>query len=256
MERKTFAVSAIKAAGSPDTPGEFEALVAVFNNIDGIGDRVLPGAFTRSLKERGLPPLVWSHQWDVPPIGVVNDASETDKGLLIKGRLFVGEGEDSPVARQVYTAMKATDGNGVAPLREFSFGYEVRSSSWVTENGDEIRELKDLELFEVGPTLVGMNPETQLLTVKATLEREIKSGRVLSAKNESRLRDAVAIITDVLAQVDEEKASPGELARRKAAEKKEPVDKLEPKPEEGEEARARIGALLLAKPRYEEGASR
>lgn len=169
MEHSSFKVTDFKAMTDGDTPGTFEALVAVFNNVDRGGDRILPGAFKRTLKD-GLPPIVWSHNWDVPPIGVVTEASETGDGLLVKGRLFVAEGEDSPVARQVYTAMKAVDGQGRAPLREFSFGYEVRDAASVTEDGEDIRELKDLELFEVGPTLVGMNPATQLLGVKDVRE--------------------------------------------------------------------------------------
>lgn len=169
MERKSFAVTELKATDE-DVPGSFEAVVAVFGNVDRGGDRMIPGAFKRTLEERGLPPVVWSHNWDVPPIGVVKEAVETAEGLHIKGRLFVAEGEDHSIARQVYAAMKAQDGNGVAPLREFSFGYETRGSKSVEEDGEEIRELTDVELFEVGPTLVGMNPDTRLVGAKALRE--------------------------------------------------------------------------------------
>lgn len=162
MERKAFALSEIKA--SKDKPGQFEAVVAVFGNVDQGGDRIEKGAFARTLEERGLPPIVWSHMWDVPPIGAVQEAKETDRGLEIKGSLYV---DDHEVARQVYAAMKGVDGNGRSPLREFSFGYEVRESTEEKTDGEDVRVLKDLELFEVGPTLVGMNPETELLAVKA-----------------------------------------------------------------------------------------
>lgn len=158
MERKSFE---LKRLDRDDTAGTFEAVVSVFGNVDDGGDRMVKGAFARTLKERGLPPVVWSHDWGTPPIGVVTEAAETDEGLLVKGRLFVAADEDHPDARKVHAALKA------GALREFSFGYRTVSSRSVEEDGKEIRELLDVDLFEVGPTLVGMNPATRLVGVKA-----------------------------------------------------------------------------------------
>lgn len=215
MEYKSFPITEMKAIAGGDQAGTFEAIVAVFGNVDDGGDRIERGAFKRTLSERGLPPIVWSHQWEVPPIGVVTEAVENNEGLRVKGRLFVGEGEDSPVARQVYTAMKAQDGNGKSPLREFSFGYSAKDYSIEAVDGEDIRVLKDLDLFEVGPTLVGMNPATRLLGVK-------QSGGEIHIS----------------------------LSGDTAALKKEPVDKPKPKPAEGEEAQARIRQLLAEQSRY------
>src|SRR5690349_18212445 len=106
MESKSFALREVKMLDS-DAPGSFEAVVSVFGNIDSYGDRMIKGAFARTLEEKGNPPVVWSHEWQVPPIGAVESATETDEGLLVKGRLFVGPDEGHAVAQQVYTAMKA-----------------------------------------------------------------------------------------------------------------------------------------------------
>ena len=46
LEHKSF-VTATDAGSA----GQFEALVAVFNNIDKGGDRIVPGAFTKTLAE-------------------------------------------------------------------------------------------------------------------------------------------------------------------------------------------------------------
>lgn len=169
METKTFRVAELKATPN-DGPGAFRAIVSVFGNVDHGGDRMIKGAFKKTLEERGLPPIVWSHNWDTPPIGAVQKAEERQEGLYIKGRLFVGDDEDSPMARAVYTAMKATDGNDQPVLREFSFGYRPTGVKFVTEDDEEIREITDVELYEVGPTLVGMNPDTRLIGVKAMSE--------------------------------------------------------------------------------------
>jgi HK97 family phage prohead protease len=175
-EVKSFPVSEFKAQA--DEPGVFEAIVSVFGNVDHGRERVVKGAFARTLKERGYPPIVWSHDWMTPPIGTTLAAEERDEGLYIKGRLFVGEGEDSPLARQVHTAMKAQGGDGRSPLREFSFAYDVVEAGYSEEDGSEIRDLKDLELLEAGPTLLGMNPETRLIAVKSALEEMQRRGEL------------------------------------------------------------------------------
>src|SRR5687768_1326736 len=51
----------VKAASDGAAAGTFEAIVSVFGNVDYAGDRVMPGAFERTLKERGLPPIYWNH---------------------------------------------------------------------------------------------------------------------------------------------------------------------------------------------------
>ncbi len=245
METKSFALCKVKMAAG-DTDGTFEAVVSVFGNVDQGGDRMIKGAFKRTLEEKGMPPVVWSHEWQVPPIGTIESASETDEGLLVKGRLFVGSSEDHAVARQVYTAMKA------GALKEFSFGYQTKESRSVEEDGEEIREITDVDLFEVGPTLVGMNPETRLVGVKA-LEQAVaaeiatKAGRVLSKANESKLADAHTAIGEVLAQVATEEDP--KTSQPSAAKNQQAEDNPEPNSEESdEEAQARINRLLLAGP--------
>lgn len=218
MEHKAFPITQIKAGDG--APGEFSALVAVFGNVDRGGDRIEPGAFKRTLKERGLPPIVWSHEWETPPIGVCTSAQETPEGLVLNGRLFVGDGEDHEVARQVYTAMKAADGNGQSPLREFSFGYAARDYRYETQDdGTEIRILSDVELYEAGPTLVGMNPATRLIGIKA---------------DRSEAGITVTFDTSNFA------ASGGKSEQED--------DKPGPNPEQGDEDRAKIGRLLAEHP--------
>lgn len=162
-------VKAVETA--KDAKGEFEALVAVFSNIDSYGDRLMPGAFQKSLDEIGFPRLVWSHQWSIPPIGTTLSAKETEDGLVVKGQLFVDQGIE--LVDHIYAGMAAKNGDGLPPLREFSFGYDVTESRWIktdepdaAEFGGEVRELTGITCFEAGPCLVGVNPDTELLAVK------------------------------------------------------------------------------------------
>lgn len=231
---------------SDGAPGRFEAIVAVFNNIDSYGDRILPGAFTRTLAERGFPAIVWSHMWFEPPIGASLEAEEIDKGLRVVGQLFT---DDNARAREVYAAMKNVGGDDRPPLREFSFAFYVIESRFVEEPIDpanpdagtrEVRELIDLELIEAGPTLVGANSATELLDVATGIANgrksrrrdsgpiadavaelatvDLKAGAVLSATNRGHIETAIEGLQKVLADADKEKSfEPAEDADRQKA---------------------------------------
>lgn len=174
-------------------PGEFEAIVAVFDNVDRQGDRIKSGAFDRTLKawrKSGDPiPVILAHQ-DKDPMAHIGVADPKDvkvipgRGLYAKGTLDI---DDNPVARQVYRLMQRRS------LKEFSFGYrpfeggEKRAS-------DGAYDLTDLDLFEFGPCLKGANDETELLAVKSALAdaRAEEDGRPTLAERLARIEHAIA----------------------------------------------------------------
>jgi hypothetical protein len=194
--------------------GEFEAIVSAYN-VDAVGDQVLEGAFEKSLakwKDSGDPiPVIWSHDHGNPDahIGVVLDSKEIPgKGLWVKGLVDM----DEPYAKQVYKLMKSRR------VTKFSFAYDMINPE---ENDKGGFDLKELDLWEVGPTLIPANDQTSLLTIKnlmrnedidlkelAVMLRELrraggspallgsKAGRVLSAKNETTLTEALATISE------------------------------------------------------------
>jgi uncharacterized protein len=209
--RKSYNLAEFKARGDA---GEFEALVSVFGNVDIQGDRVVKGAFTKSLdnwRASGDPiPVIWSHDWGNPfaHIGTVDpkNAVETDAGLRVKGQIDL----NNDFGAQVFSLLKDRR------VTEFSFAYDV-----VTERtaSDRANELTELNLLEVGPTLKGANPETELVGVKAALEEAAaknvepesigtvfidvvpnvigaKVGRAISAKNEARIKAVAQAIRD------------------------------------------------------------
>jgi HK97 family phage prohead protease len=174
LRRKSFTASA-----DTSTDGEFTALVAVFNNVDRGGDRIMPGAFTKTLAQwrgSGDPvPVIWSHDWKTPDahIGVAyaKDMKQTDRGLLVKGRLDI---DDNPIAQRVHKLMQRRS------LKEFSFGYGVPTGG-ARKASDGANELIEIDLVEVGPTLKGMNPDTELHSVKG-LTQSADAEDVLRAK--------------------------------------------------------------------------
>lgn len=156
--------------------GVFEAIVSVFGNKDLAGDVVMPGAFADTLaywKSVGDPiPVYWSHRMDDPTynIGEVIEATELaggDKsipdfandwvkqngGLYVKGRL-----DDFGLGSTVRHLMKSRR------VKQFSFSYDVIAES---KNKSGANELHKLWLHEVGPTPLGCNPMTELLSAKS-----------------------------------------------------------------------------------------
>jgi HK97 family phage prohead protease len=166
-----------------DAPaGTFEAIVSVFGNIDLGGDRVMPGAFARTLDDwnsSGDPiPVIWSHEWDDPMshIGYVEKAEERPEGLFVRARLDVDNNE-----RAAYVARLLKERR----VREFSFGYFAKG--WRDVDDEEygrVRELTEIDLFEVGPTLLGMNPDTVLLEAASRFAKaaasEVREGVFVS----------------------------------------------------------------------------
>ncbi len=210
LETKTVAARVTDAKAD----GTATALVSVFGNVDLGGDRVMPGAFTRSLEEwqaKGDPiPVIWSHDWDNPESFVgwaePKDIEETDAGLVVPMKFDL----DRSRAEQVHHLLKTRR------VTQFSFGYFAREYVDV-EDADygTVRELTDIELFEVGPTLLGMNPETELIQAASALRAG--KGRPMSAKNETRIRAAYEALRDVVESLpDSEEPKATEVPEEKA----------------------------------------
>lgn len=217
-ELKSFRAE-VKALDS--VKGTAEAVVSVFGNIDHGGDRVVEGAFAKTLAEwaaKGDPiPVIWSHEWDDPEshVGFVVEAAERPDlgGLWVKMQFDV---EMNPRAAYVARLLKERR------VTQFSFGYFARDWKMVTDpDGTVVRELLDIDLFEVGPTLLGMNPATQLLEAASRFASDSKAGRVLSGSNEEALSQARDLIDQVLSQLDApDMPMPEENAKSEEAENK------------------------------------
>lgn len=168
--RSTAKAVGVKAVGDGE-PGTFEAIVSVFGNVDYHGDRILAGAFEKSLERwaaSGDPiPVIFSHQWDNldAHIGEVLEAKDlapgapelAGSGLEENGGLWVKfalELDEDFAARVGKKLEKRT-------LREFSFAFDVYDEG---PGSDGANELRELEILEVGPTLKGANPATVLLS--------------------------------------------------------------------------------------------
>lgn len=226
MLTKNHAIELVEFKAGPDdglAEGQFTAYASVFGNKDSYGDVVMPGAFAKDLarwEKSGNPiPLLFGHNMSDPDynIGHVVKAEEDSVGLKITGQLDL----ENPKAKQVYRMLKGRR------INQMSFAYDEIESGPATHDGDNVWELRELKLYEVSVVTIGANQETEILAVKSmpsvaerTL-RDIKAGRVLSAKNEGELRGAHEAIGRVLSALDgtsdEEKASGPDASRQAPA---------------------------------------
>lgn len=137
---------------------EFEGHGSVFGNVDLGGDVVLPGAFKRTLashKKAGtMPAMFWMHQPDQVP-GAWSDMGEDSKGLYVKGELA-----DTQLGNEIHTLLK------MKAVRGLSIGYRTVESEY---DKDGNRLLKELDLWEVSPVSLAMNPLAKVEAVKARL---------------------------------------------------------------------------------------
>lgn len=211
----TKSTEARKVKAGPDDglkEGEFIVYPSTFiKQPDSYGDIVAPGAFLKTIdtwKNSGntLPGL-FGHRMDDPDFYVASalDMGEDEHGWWVKGEFDL----ESPKGKHVYRLVKGRR------LNQLSFAYDVIDSAGVElENGVKANELRELKVYEFSFVPVGANQDTSVVAVKAlasAVAEDIKAGRVLSAKNESELRDAHEAIGRVLSALDgtsdEEKAS-------------------------------------------------
>lgn len=157
-----------------DESGYIEGLAAGYGNVDFGGDRILPGAFSKSLEGRsGVPMLLFHDQQR--PVGKWAEFSETEDGLLAKGKIST-KTRDGGEAYEL-----AKDG----ALAGLSIGYEPT----VKRMAGKVRELVELMLHEVSLVSIGMNPKAVISGVKEIEDsrNRLAAGERLSEREWERL---------------------------------------------------------------------
>ena len=121
-----------------DEKGIISGYGAVFDNKDFADDIIEKGAFSKCLTEKQTYPMLWQHNTD-QPIGIWEECSEDEHGLLLKGRLLV---DDVQQAKEAYALYK----NGI--INGLSIGFMCNSCTWEERDRDFIRHLTEIKLFE------------------------------------------------------------------------------------------------------------
>lgn len=168
IERREFGLIDVKAAG--DDAGSFSGYGAIFGNIDSYGEVIEPGAFANTLqdwKSKGKwPKMLLQHGgWgltsdDMLPVGQWTDMKEDRKGLKVEGRLLAMNTERG---QYVYEGLKSGE------LDSLSIGFQTINSETETRDGEQIRLLTEIKLWEVSIVTFPANDKAKISTVKTLL---------------------------------------------------------------------------------------
>nr|DAV95874.1 MAG TPA: prohead serine protease [Caudoviricetes sp.] len=180
-----------------DGSGIFEGYASVFGNVDSYGDKVMPGAFTKSLAKSfpndgaGIP-CYWSHRMDDPEfiLGKTLSAVEDEHGLKVRVSLDL----ENPKAEAAYRALKA------GAVNQMSFAYEVIDSHFIPEKGAKfggVNELRELNIFEVSVVQIGANTATSIDMVKSAMKND-DSVSISTPGAIERLEEAVEILREII----------------------------------------------------------
>jgi uncharacterized protein len=150
MEIQDFELKSIKAGDAEGERGTFTGMAATYD-LDQGGDKIVRGAFTKTLAKSRTVPLLWQHE-SHNPIGTLS-CTETSLGLAVEGKILLSD----PVGKRAYDLMK----EGV--LKGLSIGYTTVKDGY--ENG--VRLLKEIKLFEISIVTFPMNEAAMIASVKA-----------------------------------------------------------------------------------------
>lgn len=194
--------------------GIVEAFVAVMGNIDHGNDIIHPGAFSKTISERGLKIRVLDNhnahsilnvvgkpieirevgKAELPP-ELLNKYPDATGGLFTKTQYLMGTEEGAGVFARI--AAGAVD--------EYSIGFNIvkQDFSKVKQGEREItvRNLRELKLWEYSPVIWAMNDATTTVGVKSLAEaRALKE----AAQEEEKQRSMSAHVQMVVSQFDEQ----------------------------------------------------
>jgi len=142
-----------------DTEGRtLEGYASVFDTVDLGGDRVHKGAFRKTLEQRGdRVKFLWQHD-TAEPLGRPIEMREDKNGLFVKAII-------SKTRRGLDTLELLSDG----AIDELSIGYDAIKGGTETskdDDGNEIRELKELRLYEFSLVTFAMNQDARVTDLK------------------------------------------------------------------------------------------
>ena len=149
--------------------GAFEGYGSTFGNVDFGGDVVEKGAFLKSLNawksKDQLPLMPWYHNTN-HPIGDWLEMYEDEKGLFVKGKLWVEGSKRIDSAVMAHNLITGTGPKGM------SIGYVTNESEMVDMDGKRVRRLLDLDLMELSIVPFGMNDQAVVTSAKNLFKDE------------------------------------------------------------------------------------
>lgn len=215
---------------------------AIFNllseDLGGFREEIMPGAFTKTLQEADIRSF-WNHNTDFPLGRVKSGTLQLEEDAT--GLHYIIDPPNTSYANDLKENIRLRN------VDQSSFAFEIIKRSMRSKDGMPIQVLHEVRLIDVSP--VSIPAYTQTWTALRSIALELsgglrledvvredlgfvrrcleglnlyaRAGRVLSASNEERLRQAMAMMEEVLAQLEkqpEQSAVPSFYIKRKKLE--------------------------------------
>ena len=153
MKRDTRTLPASEVRFASDETGIFEGYASVWNEPDGYGDTIKPGAFKRTLSKRSSgPSMFWNHD-PGQPIGVWTELVEDARGLRVKGQLVT----ETVKGAEALALLK------VGAISGLSIGFRALRSERGPNGG---RVLTEIELVEISLVTLPAASKARITSVK------------------------------------------------------------------------------------------
>lgn len=155
MERRAFPVKieTRKGGDAVTISGHAAVFDSYSEDLGGFREIIRPGAFAKTIGEADIRAL-WNHDTNyVLGRNRANTLSLTEDG---KGLAVEITPPDTGWARDLVTTIQRGD------VDQMSFGFRVVQDRWRTEDKQPVRELLEVELFDVSPVTFPAYPETQV----------------------------------------------------------------------------------------------
>lgn len=168
-----------------DSPARLSGYPAIFNKLSeeimGFRERIAPGAFSKSLaRPDDIRALV-----DHDPAMIIgrNKAGTLKLEENTKGLKAIIKLPDTSIGRDIAVSVERGDVTGM------SFGFQTITDEWNIEDGQDIRTLKEVKLFDVSVVTYPAYPDTTV-AVRSMNEwlKSREKARDIQREMENRLR--------------------------------------------------------------------
>lgn len=147
-----------------------EGYATKFDGIDSYGDRIIKGAYTKTINDNpeGFPAL-YMHKAD-EPVGVIFELKEDDFGLFTRTRL---PKDDTFVSGRLIPQMKAKS------IGAMSIGFRPVKVSFIEEDNKTIKVLEEIELREISFITSNFQADSGALLTNVKRDKERSDDEIL-----------------------------------------------------------------------------
>ncbi|TMI99413.1 MAG: HK97 family phage prohead protease [Alphaproteobacteria bacterium] len=163
--------------------GTVEGYASLFGELDAARDMVMPGAFARTLKLRGVRrvPMLFQHD-PAEPVGVWLELTEDFRGLRARGKLI----PEVARARELFALVRSGAVDGL------SIGF--RTVKGRVDPASRVRKIIDLDLWEISIVTFPLLAGARVRAVEGTVSSppQLSYARARAEREWSAVRGGVA----------------------------------------------------------------